>query len=382
MFESLHRANITVYALDPLGLVSEEFAPHDNVKARLESLHMLAEETGGRATANSNAPWEAIAQVFRENSSYYMVGFRPLSSVADGRFRRLEVKVNRPGVQVRTRGGYFRPMAARGSAPPSAAPSGPTSDQTLASPMPGGSLRMRATAASVFVAGRRDPTIVVSVGLLPRPSGRPATQTVTTIATAFAEDWRPQGTATGRVVISVPATAARELQYDVVSTLTARPGRHQLRVGAATEGETGSVFLDLDVPDFSRVPLALSGLMLSVEPAITTAAAPDLAAVIPVTPTTVREFERWQRVNAFMRVVQGGRRAPGVVRMSATIVGPGDRPMNEVVTDLAGSRFVDRSADHSVALPIAALPAGEYLLMVEATLDRAIVRRNTRFAIR
>ena len=50
-----------------------------------------------------------------------------------------------------------------------------------------------------------------------------------------------------------------------VATLDLPPGRYQLRVAAreANGGAVGSVFTDLEVPDFSKEPLAMSGILLS-----------------------------------------------------------------------------------------------------------------------
>jgi hypothetical protein len=66
-FAAMQRANLNVYQFGPRGLevarkVSEDFG-------------VLAENTGGRAFTNTNAPWEGVPQVFRENSSHYLLGF-------------------------------------------------------------------------------------------------------------------------------------------------------------------------------------------------------------------------------------------------------------------------------------------------------------------
>src|SRR5687768_7277046 len=47
------------------------------------------------------------------------------------------------------------------------------------------------------------------------------------------------------------------------------PGRYQLRVGARNpvSGRSGTVFYDVLVPDFSRDPLMMGGLLLSAVPA-------------------------------------------------------------------------------------------------------------------
>ena len=63
----------------------------------------------------------------------------------------------------------------------------------------------------------------------------------------------------------MPNTHARAQArgFRVTSAVNLPPGRYQLRVSAAESGGTaGSVVSDLDVPDFYKQPLAMSGLTL------------------------------------------------------------------------------------------------------------------------
>jgi VWFA-related protein len=67
----------------------------DALNARSDHLDVLASNTGGFVVGDSNSFVEGVAQVFRENSSYYLLGFRP-SALPDGKRRRLEVRVDYP----------------------------------------------------------------------------------------------------------------------------------------------------------------------------------------------------------------------------------------------------------------------------------------------
>ena len=85
-FAAMQRANLNVYQFDPRGL---------EVDRRItEQFGIFAENTGGWAVTDTNAPWEAVPQVFRENSSYYLLGFRPVDPRQDGRFRKVSVQVS------------------------------------------------------------------------------------------------------------------------------------------------------------------------------------------------------------------------------------------------------------------------------------------------
>jgi VWFA-related protein len=67
----------------------------------------IAHDTGGLAIADTNDLGLGLGHVVEELGQYYEVVYAPPDPVADGRFRRIEAKVSRPGVRVRTRAGYF-----------------------------------------------------------------------------------------------------------------------------------------------------------------------------------------------------------------------------------------------------------------------------------
>jgi VWFA-related protein len=74
-----------------------------------ETLSSLAEDTGGKALLDTNDLSGVFKQVQHDTSAYYVLGFRSNNPARDGRYRRLTVKVNRPGVKLEYRQGYFAP---------------------------------------------------------------------------------------------------------------------------------------------------------------------------------------------------------------------------------------------------------------------------------
>ncbi len=70
-------------------------------------LEHVAEETGGLAIRNTNDLGAGLVRVIDELREYYEVVYTPPNPVPDGGFRRIQAKVTRRGVQVRTRAGYF-----------------------------------------------------------------------------------------------------------------------------------------------------------------------------------------------------------------------------------------------------------------------------------
>ena len=69
------------------------------------SLTLLASETGGRAILDANDVTADLHRMQRDLESYYSVGYSPSHS-GDGKEHRIEVRVKRPGLQVRHRKSY------------------------------------------------------------------------------------------------------------------------------------------------------------------------------------------------------------------------------------------------------------------------------------
>lgn len=86
------RADMTTYVIDPGGLKAK------NVASQLDG---FARETGGVAFANVNVFAEAIDQVWQESGAYYLLGYE--RAQRDERRHTIEVRVKRPGLQVRAR---------------------------------------------------------------------------------------------------------------------------------------------------------------------------------------------------------------------------------------------------------------------------------------
>jgi VWFA-related protein len=67
----------------------------------------LADKTGGKAYYNRNDINNALSDGIDDGSTYYMVGYYPQNKNWDGRFRKIEVKTRRQGINLRYRTGYF-----------------------------------------------------------------------------------------------------------------------------------------------------------------------------------------------------------------------------------------------------------------------------------
>lgn len=82
-----------------------------NENAQLQSVHgamqEVADRTGGKAFYNTNGIDAAIRKSIEDGSTYYTLAYYPENKNWNGKFRKIQVKVNRSGVKVRYRMGYY-----------------------------------------------------------------------------------------------------------------------------------------------------------------------------------------------------------------------------------------------------------------------------------
>lgn len=71
------------------------------------ALRELAEATGGFVVSDTNEIAAPMERVMEDIRSHYELAYTPTSTIYDGRFRKIEVRVTRPHLTVQTRKGYF-----------------------------------------------------------------------------------------------------------------------------------------------------------------------------------------------------------------------------------------------------------------------------------
>src|SRR5438270_5133573 len=72
-----------------------------------ETMRAIATETGGKVYVNQNEIKDGIAIALADNNSAYTIGYYPEDKKWDGKYRSIKVKLNRNGVEVRHRRGYY-----------------------------------------------------------------------------------------------------------------------------------------------------------------------------------------------------------------------------------------------------------------------------------
>jgi len=105
------------------------------VRDRVQALRTLAENTDGLAIVETNDLSGGIRRIVDDVSAYYLLGFYSTNPKLDGKYRRLEIRMKRPGLTVHGRRGYVVPnenaRPVNVAAPSSAAARSPV-DEALA----------------------------------------------------------------------------------------------------------------------------------------------------------------------------------------------------------------------------------------------------------
>jgi len=189
------------------------------------------------------------------------------------------------------------------------------------------------------------------------------------------------GTDIVQVGIGLPGPVAH---WDFASRLNLKPGRYEVRVGLthAASGRSASAYTSLTVPEVSKAPLSLSGILLERRSPPPAEGPRPLTDVVPVVPTTVRAFRRTDEVAEFVRVNQGGGKPILPITISLSVANADDRQVHRRMLTLDASRFGrDRTADIVEELPVSSLAPGSYLLTIEASTTSSSSRRDVRFRV-
>ncbi len=382
------QAHVSVYPIDsrgPTRLSEENFGESpswltDQGRIGRESLQWLAARTGGVAAVGTLDFDGAVDRVMREASTYYLLGFEPDPERRGNAFRKIEVKVKQPGLTVRARAGYW-PGEMRTRA--RAAGKLSAIDAALAGALPSGDLPLAATAAAFRAGKGKDASVALALEVAmadadpAAPSSR-VSDIVQLGVIAVAADGKValrQGR-TARFTLRRGTDSVR-VRYQLVDRLALPPGRYQVRVAAESEQlkKAGSVFLDVEVPDFARLPLSLGGPVFAYAPPppVPTAEVERLGGLLPVVPTVARELEEGRPVEAMVRVYRGAGTKPAPARVVARVTSDADTEVWRREDAIPAERFGRTSAgvDYRVDLPLAALEPARYVLAIEVWEDGA-----------
>lgn len=391
VFAAAQRAHLNFYPINPAGLegfgdvevtsVEQMAERRAGLREQVSIFRTVAENTGGIAITQTNLFDENIERVYVENRSYYVLGYHSTNPATDRKLRKISVTVNRPDVSVRSRSGYsVRRPAERAAAalPPMVA----DLDEATRAAVPATSLALDATA--VPFRGPKGPMLAVIAAARPTipPGGGVIQEAVQARATLIDRFGAIKETAERRIGSAVGGADGRRAELRVPMLLPAKPGRYQVRVAAnsAASDKTGSVFVHVDVPDFSRERLSMSGVAVRASPDSPTMALAALDGIFPFVPSTRRAFRAADTVEAAVRVYASRPEGP-----AAVVCRIRDAAEAEVsaLERIATPAETSNPAGALVRCPIAVatLSAGHYLLEIEARSGSRSATRKVKFII-
>ena len=407
------KANVNFYTIDPRGLhtMGDENMelggfPADPAyginpqafdnerRLAVDSLKVLAEQTGGFAAVERNDYSDAYDRIVRENSSYYVLGYYPPSNKRDGKFHKIEVKLKRPGLKVTARKGYAAPKG-KGeitAVDPTAGTSIALKD-LLNSPLQSAGLTL-SVAAAAFDAPKDNVAVTVEIvgrNLKFTPDKGLFTNTVEVSMLPLEARGKAQTGRRSEVKLNLKPQTAQILSATAVRLaprLTLPPGRYQLRVAAReTGGLMGSVFYDLTVPDFTKEKFNMSGVVLTSATAqVTPTAEPDpiLKGTLPGPPTTRREFYPIDVLAIYAEVYDKLQTdVPHTVDVTTRLVSETGKEVTRTADARKSNEFQAAKGGgffgYSAQVPLADVAPGRYMLQVEAkarTKDAPTVSRE------
>ncbi len=114
---ALNDANMAIYPVDARGLIAPQQYRADHAalgprtqerdQAMFSVMRVLAERTGGRAFYNNNDLSAALQRATKDARISYVLAYYPSHGEWNNKFRPIKLKVNRPGVKLLYRNGYF-----------------------------------------------------------------------------------------------------------------------------------------------------------------------------------------------------------------------------------------------------------------------------------
>jgi len=344
-----------------------------------DNLRRVADETGGFAVTNTDAVSQAFDRVVAENSAYYLLGYYPSETRKDGAFHRLEVRVNRPGARIRARSGYIATAQKRDAAAADEASGAPAAlRDALLNPVPQSGLPMAVQVAPFKGNGDKASVLVtVEYGAAAfDESGVVAADRDRLDSSVVAVDPVGKVAQSDHATITLnvkPETrqAMRVLGFRTHARLLLAPGRYQIRAAALIPGKglVGSVHEDVEVPDFSKAALSMSGLVLTSRVAGLTPTArldPRMHEVLPAPPSAVRDFRNDEAIALFAEVYAAGGVPPSGAALTTRIRNAAGESVFERKDVRTAEELARMKDGYSLQVSLRQFPPGDYVLRLEA----------------
>jgi VWFA-related protein len=272
--DAASRGGVVMYTFDPRGLqtvkTQADFSSQDG-------LSLLAKDTGGRFLHDNNNVDELIHRALDLEQGYYLLGYRPGEAAFRAkdrglpRFHQLSVRVNRRGLTVGTRAGFY---STEDAAPPSAASLTPAQDLVQAMVSPFGSADLAVTMSAAYFSSAKEGPVLHAIlhidgGALTFSQAGESRHAVLDIASMIFDcdglvldkgAWSPEF----NLKPDEYKTMANGGILQSLTITVKKPGAYQLRVAVRDRisGRIGSAGQFFEIPKLNEDVLGLSGIVL------------------------------------------------------------------------------------------------------------------------
>jgi len=412
------RANLAIYSVDTRGLQAvtpvgdastgslrgtgafNGGALLNNMNSNFDTQEVMAtlsSDTGGKAFFDTNDFAPAFAQIQRDISEYYAIGFHSSNPARDGKYRRLTIKVDRPGLKLEYRPGYYAPADYKHS---NHEDRERNLEEELASDLPATDMAVYLDAMYFRLDDRRfyvPVSIIVPGSQIPFVKGGDKDKaTLDIIGEVLDELKRPIGNARETVKLKLdPTLQARQKNIEYTTSFNLPPGKYHLKfvVRENQTGRMGSFEADIVLPEMKKLPLKMSSIVLASQRMPSKQDDPLVRDGEEYVPNISHVFRQNQHLYLLYEVYDPAKArlaasAPkgskaGIDLLSSLELIQGSRKVYE--TPLVRARAVNVEGRNAVAIeldvPLAVLKPGQYVCQLNVIDDAAGSFAFPRFAI-
>jgi VWFA-related protein len=368
--------------------------------ASQEVMATLSSDTGGKAFFDSNDFAPAFAQVQRDTSAYYAIGFHSSNPARDGRYRKLSIKVNRPGIKLEYRPGYYAPADFQHSGKEDRERD---LEEQLASDLPATDMPVYLDALYFRLDERRyfvPVSLIVPGSQVPFIKGGDKDKaTLDIIGSVTDEAKRSIGSARETVKLNLDAAQqARQKNIQYTTSFNLPPGTYHLKfvVRENQTGRMGSFEADITLPEMKKATLPslrMSSILLASARQPSKKQSPLIRDGQEYVPNISHVFRQDQHLYllyeiyspAYEKPAAGAPKgsAPGVNLLSSLELIQGNSKVYE--TPLVRARTVNVAERNAVAIeldvPLTGLKPGSYLCQLNVVDDAQGSFAFPRFAV-
>jgi VWFA-related protein len=412
------RANLAIYSVDTRGLQAISAVGDastgslrgsagyngasltSNMNANLDSQEVmtaLSSDTGGKAFLDSNDFAPAFAQVERDTSAYYAIGFRSTNLARDGKYRKLTIKINRPGAKLEYRPGYYAPADFQHSGHEDRERD---LEEQLASDLPATDMAVYMDAMYFRLDENRffvPVSLIVPGSQIPFVKGGDKDKaTLDIIGSVIDEAKRPIGHARETVKLNLdPSLQARQKNIQYTTSFNLPPGKYQLKfvVRENQTGRMGSFEAEITLPEMKRAPLKMSSIVLASMRQPSKKESPLIRGGQEYVPNISHVFRQDQHLYLLYEIYAPAREKeaadtpkgskPGISLLSSLELIQGSTKVYE--TPLVQAKAINVAGRDAVAIeldvPLAGLKPGQYLCQLNVIDDAGGSFAFPRFAV-